>query len=69
MAPGPSSCSQNSKISRHHQHCPKRGLGVGVGSLLGKCSYLLSFVTIASEQGVTMFYVQTCRSLSSTDLH
>ena len=43
--------------------------GGGVGSLLGKCSYLLSFVTIASEQRVTVFYVQTCRRLSSTDLH
>ena len=43
--------------------------GGGVGSLLGKCSYLLSFVTIASEQRVTVFYVQTCRRLSSTDRH
>ena len=30
MVPGPDSCSQNSKTSRHHQHCPNRGWGWGL---------------------------------------
>ena len=43
MVPGPSPSSQNSKPSRYCQPCPKC-------LCLGTCSWLLSFVTIASEQ-------------------